>query len=297
MAQSPTHRDNGQKQDFDYSRDTYYELLEKGKEALEDMINVARESEHPRAYEVLSGMIKNISDVNDRLLILNKGKKDLEKKNEATEVNNTQNNITTYGKLINNNLIGGTLEEEEELESSTEEDEPIEDEEIENEENNEVIQEENIDKQIEKVIQEEIILNKDKYDENLKEARKLGAKQYKMNSKLSKAKKELETHTNNYKKSEEDFNKIMKEVGKFDTNKDGVINFEDDEPTPEELIEEEINMEDIEEEMNKNMEDLKTIGGDFNKLVSMKKIKGGEGENMELVYNIEGYDNNEYSNL
>ena len=212
-------------------------------------------------------------------------------------VNNTQNNITTYGKLINNNLIGGTLEEEEELESSTEEDEPIEDEEIENEENNEVIQEENIDKQIEKVIQEEIILNKDKYDENLKEARKLGAKQYKMNSKLSKAKKELETHTNNYKKSEEDFNKIMKEVGKFDTNKDGVINFEDDEPTPEELIEEEINMEDIEEEMNKNMEDLKTIGGDFNKLVSMKKIKGGEGENMELVYNIEGYDNNEYSNL
>lgn len=211
-------------------------------------------------------------------------------------VNNTQNNITTYGKLINNNLIGGTLEEEE-LESSTEEDEPIEDEEIENEENNEVIQEENIDKQIEKVIQEEIILNKDKYDENLKEARKLGAKQYKMNSKLSKAKKELETHTNNYKKSEEDFNKIMKEVGKFDTNKDGVINFEDQEPTPEELIEEEINMEDIEEEMNKNMEDLKTIGGDFNKLVSMKKIKGGEGENMELVYNIEGYDNNEYSNL
>ena len=212
-------------------------------------------------------------------------------------VNNTQNNITTYGKLINNNLIGGTLEEEEELESSTEEDEPIEDEEIENEENNEVIQEENIDKQIEKVIQEEIILNKDKYDENLKEARKLGAKQYKMNSKLSKAKKELETHTNNYKKSEEDFNKIMKEVGKFDTNKDGEINFEDQEPTPEELIEEEINMEDIEEEMNKNMEDLKTIGGDFNKLVSMKKIKGGEGENMELVYNIEGYDNNEYSNL
>lgn len=211
-------------------------------------------------------------------------------------VNNTQNNITTYGKLINNNLIGGTLEEEE-LESSTEEDEPIEDEEIENEQNNEVIQEENIDKQIEKVIQEEIILNKDKYDENLKEARKLGAKQYKMNSKLSKAKKELETHTNNYKKSEEDFNKIMKEVGKFDTNKDGIINFEDEEPTPEELIEEEINMEDIEEEMNKNMENLKTIGGDFNKLVSMEKIKGGEGENMELVYNIEGYDNNEYSNL
>tara|TARA_Y100001958_G_C21097619_1_gene448648 strand:+ start:26 stop:904 length:879 start_codon:yes stop_codon:yes gene_type:complete len=212
-------------------------------------------------------------------------------------VNNTENNITTYGKLINNNLIGGTVEEQEEedLESSTEEDEEIE-EEI---NNKEVVQEENIDKQIEKVIQEEIILNKDKYDENLKEARKLGAKQYKMNKKLSKAKKELETQTNNYKKSEEDFNKIMKEVGRFDTNKDGTINFEDEEPNEEELIEEELNMEEIEEEMNKNMKNIKSIGGDFDKLVSIEKIKGGNKKNgnMEIVYDIEGYDNNEYSNL
>ena len=58
--------------DYKYSRDTYYELVEKGKESLELMIEVARESEHPRAFEVLSGMIKNISDVNDRLMDLNK---------------------------------------------------------------------------------------------------------------------------------------------------------------------------------------------------------------------------------
>ena len=43
--------------DYEYSRETYYDLIEKGKDALEDMINVARESEHPRAFEVLSGMI------------------------------------------------------------------------------------------------------------------------------------------------------------------------------------------------------------------------------------------------
>ena len=60
--------------DYNYSRETYYDLIEKGKSALDDMIEVARESEHPRAFEVLSGMIKNISDVNDRLMILNKGK-------------------------------------------------------------------------------------------------------------------------------------------------------------------------------------------------------------------------------
>ena len=83
MTQTPTLHDSDKaNRDYDYSRETYYELIERGKDALENMIEVARESEHPRAYEVLSGMIKNISDVNDRLMILNKGKKELEKKND-----------------------------------------------------------------------------------------------------------------------------------------------------------------------------------------------------------------------
>ena len=81
--------DNGYK----YSRDTYYELVEKGKQSLELMIEVARESEHPRAFEVLSGMIKNISDVNDRLMDLNKKKKDLDRKEEIKNIANTTNNL------------------------------------------------------------------------------------------------------------------------------------------------------------------------------------------------------------
>ena len=93
MVPTVTSHDNNSKNDYDYSRDTYYELLEKGKEALEDMINVARESEHPRAYEVLSGMIKNISDVNDRLMDLNKKQKDHEKKDDIKQVENQQNNF------------------------------------------------------------------------------------------------------------------------------------------------------------------------------------------------------------
>lgn len=84
---------NNSKNDYDYSRETYYELIEKGKDALETMIEVARESEHPRAYEVLSGMIKNISDVNDRLMDLNKKQKDLEKKDDVKQVENQQNNF------------------------------------------------------------------------------------------------------------------------------------------------------------------------------------------------------------
>ena len=79
--------------DYKYSRDTYYELVEKGKQSLELMIEVARESEHPRAFEVLSGMIKNISDVNDRLMDLNKKKKHLDRKEEIKKIANTTNNL------------------------------------------------------------------------------------------------------------------------------------------------------------------------------------------------------------
>ena len=79
--------------DYNYSRSTYYELVEKGKQSLELMIEVARESEHPRAFEVLSGMIKNISDVNDRLMDLNKKKKDIDKKEEIKKIANTTNNL------------------------------------------------------------------------------------------------------------------------------------------------------------------------------------------------------------
>ena len=79
--------------DYNYSRSTYYELVEKGKESLELMIEVARESEHPRAFEVLSGMIKNISDVNERLMDLNKKKKDLDKSEEIKNIATTTNNL------------------------------------------------------------------------------------------------------------------------------------------------------------------------------------------------------------
>jgi glutamyl-tRNA reductase len=79
--------------DFEYSRATYYELLEKGKETLNDMMEVARSSEHPRAYEVLSNLIKNMADVNDKLMDLNKKRKDIDTKEEKQISNNTTNNL------------------------------------------------------------------------------------------------------------------------------------------------------------------------------------------------------------
>lgn len=79
--------------DFEYSRDTYYELLEKGKEGLNLMMDVARESEHPRAFEVLSAMIKQMSEVNDKLMDLQKKKTELEKPKAQAQGKLTQNNM------------------------------------------------------------------------------------------------------------------------------------------------------------------------------------------------------------
>jgi hypothetical protein len=94
------------KSDYDYSRETFYDLLEKGRESLEDMIHVARESEHPRAYEVLSNMIRNLADVNEKLMDLNKKNKDLVQ--PTKQIENQQNNIfvgstTDLQKLLQQN--------------------------------------------------------------------------------------------------------------------------------------------------------------------------------------------------
>ena len=80
------------KDDYEYSRETYYDILEKGKESMELMIEVARESEHPRAFEVLSGMMKNMADVNDKLMDLNKKQKEINRE-EVKQVSSTTNNV------------------------------------------------------------------------------------------------------------------------------------------------------------------------------------------------------------
>jgi hypothetical protein len=80
--------------DFEFARKTYYDLLVKGSEALEEMMEVARATEHPRAFEVLSGMMKNMADVNGNLLDLHKKKKDYHKEESPKELpQNTTNNL------------------------------------------------------------------------------------------------------------------------------------------------------------------------------------------------------------
>lgn len=77
-------------EDFDYSRKTYHDLLEKGGLALDGILEVAKESQHPRAYEVAATMMKNLADMTDKLMILQKQRKDLQGPSDAekpTQVN------------------------------------------------------------------------------------------------------------------------------------------------------------------------------------------------------------------
>ena len=87
--------------DYEYSRETYYDLLEKGRESMELMVEVARESEHPRAFEVLSNMMKNMADINDKLMALNIQKKEIDRVDEPKQIGGTTNN---------NLFIGSTTE-------------------------------------------------------------------------------------------------------------------------------------------------------------------------------------------
>ncbi len=85
------HQSENENPDADYSRANYYNLIEKGNEALDGILEVAKESQHPRAYEVAANMIKNLSDVTEKLMILQKQQKELNP--QAAEAKTTNINV------------------------------------------------------------------------------------------------------------------------------------------------------------------------------------------------------------
>jgi hypothetical protein len=82
------HQDESVDPDAHYSRANYYNLIEKGNEALDGILEVARESQHPRAYEVAANMIKNLSDVTEKLMILQKQQQELKPKEQIAAPTN-----------------------------------------------------------------------------------------------------------------------------------------------------------------------------------------------------------------
>lgn len=83
--------------DFEYARQMYHDLLAKGSAALEDMMDVARNTEHPRAFEVLATTMKTVSDINGNLMDLHKKKKSFKQKDEPKQVAGTTNNNLFVG--------------------------------------------------------------------------------------------------------------------------------------------------------------------------------------------------------
>lgn len=78
--------------DYEYTRGQLYNLIEKGQEAVQGALEVAQESGHPRAYEVAVNAMKQVSDMTDKLIDLQKKMKDLDapvKGKGPTTVNNT----------------------------------------------------------------------------------------------------------------------------------------------------------------------------------------------------------------
>ena len=79
------------RKDYEYTRGNLYSLIEKGQEAVNGILELARETEQARAYEVAGQLIKSVADATDKLLDLQKKLKDVEedtKKSSPTNVTN-----------------------------------------------------------------------------------------------------------------------------------------------------------------------------------------------------------------
>ena len=86
--------------DADFARNNIRELVTQGNQAVNELMLIARDGQHPRAFEVLSGLMKNLADMNKDLLEIQKRKKDLVPKAEA------QNNLN-IDKAV---FVGSTAE-------------------------------------------------------------------------------------------------------------------------------------------------------------------------------------------
>ena len=63
----PVVKTDNEKNDFEYQRQNFYNLVEKGTDAIEGILELAKESEHPRTYEVAGNLIKQVAEVTEKL--------------------------------------------------------------------------------------------------------------------------------------------------------------------------------------------------------------------------------------
>ena len=86
--------------DYEYTRGNLYSIIEKGQEAINGILELAQDSEMPRAYEVAGQLIKSVSDATDKLMDLQKKLKDVE-----------EDNVQKGANTVNNALFVGSTAE------------------------------------------------------------------------------------------------------------------------------------------------------------------------------------------
>ena len=86
-------KEEDKEKDYQYAGGQLYDIVEKMQESLNDAMEVAAESQHPRAFEVVFNGAKHAADVVEKITDLQKKVKDLESEDAKVQQTNTQNNI------------------------------------------------------------------------------------------------------------------------------------------------------------------------------------------------------------
>ena len=84
---------NGEEKDTDfrYARENLYHIIERGRDAMDDLLEIAKAEESPRAFEVFGQLLKNMTDTQEKLMELHQKKQKLENDGERQEVTKAQN--------------------------------------------------------------------------------------------------------------------------------------------------------------------------------------------------------------
>jgi cell division septum initiation protein DivIVA len=101
------------KKDYEYSRGNFYSIIEKGQEAINSVLELAQETESPRAYEVVGQLIKNVSDATDKLMELQKKLKDIEEVKSSNGPTNVTNALFVGSTAELSKLLKNKLNDEE----------------------------------------------------------------------------------------------------------------------------------------------------------------------------------------
>ena len=110
VRKSPKKEEDDPDADYDYTRGQLYSLIEKGQEAIDGILEIAQQSDSPRAFEVAGQLIKNVADTTDKLLDLQQKMKKLKEEDSSGPKSITNNNTMFVGstaelqKLLKQNL-------------------------------------------------------------------------------------------------------------------------------------------------------------------------------------------------